>query len=86
MNSMLLGKSNEGQNMGTTALFGSRLIPNWKRIMPDDLATLRLIMQAAAKFAVSQSDWESPAEWDKRYFRSDDEVLRCMNNNASRSE
>lgn len=73
------------KHMGSTVLFGSRLIPDWKRIMPDDLATLRLILQAAEKFAVSRGDWESLAGWYKRYLRNDDDALRCMNN-ASRSE
>ena len=73
------------KHMGSTVLFGSRLIPDWKRIMPDDLATLRLILQAAEKFAVSRGDWESLAGWYKRYLHNDDDALRCMNN-ASRSE
>lgn len=73
------------KHMGSTVLFGSRLIPDWKRIMPDDLVTLRLILQAAEKFAVSRGDWESLAGWYKRYLHNDDDALRCMNN-ASRSE
>ena len=73
------------KHMGTTALFSSKLIPDWKRIMPDDLATLRLILQAAEKFAVSRGDWESLAGWYKRYLRNDDDAMLCMHN-ASRSE
>ena len=73
------------KHMGTTALCGSALIPDWKRIMPDDLATLRLILQEAEKFAVSRGDWETLAGWYKRYLRNDDDALRCMDN-ASRSE
>ena len=51
------------KHMGTTALCGSALIPDWKRTMPDDLATLRLILQAAEKFAISKGDWNSLAGW-----------------------
>ena len=72
------------KHMGTTALFSSKLIPDWKRIMPDDLATLRLILQAAEKFAVQRSDWELLAGWYRRYLRNDDDALRCMNNASPR--
>ena len=71
--------------MGPTELFIPSPVPDWKRIIPDDFATLRLILQAAEKFAVSRGDWESLAGWCKRCLHNDDEALRCMNN-ASRSK
>ena len=66
------------KHMGTTALFGSSLIPDWRRSMPDDPATLRLILQAAEKFAVSKGDWTLLAGWYKRCLHSNDDFLRCM--------
>jgi len=68
------------KHMGTMALFGSRLIPDWKRIMPDDTATLRMILRSAEKFAVSKGDWKSLAEWYRRYLHDEDDALRCQNN------
>jgi hypothetical protein len=38
--------------IGTTALFGSSLIPDWKIFMPDDTDTLRKIMEYAEKRAI----------------------------------
>ena len=73
------------KHMGTTALFESTLIPDWKRTMPDDLATLRAILQAAGKFAVSKGDWKSLAGWYRLYLHDEDDALHCMHN-ASRSE
>ena len=68
------------KHMGTTALFESTLIPDWKRTMPDDLATLRAILQAAEKFAVSKGDWNSLAGWYRRYLHDEDEAMRCQTN------
>ena len=42
--------------IGTTALFGSSLIPDWKRLMPDDTDTLRKILEYAEKRAVVPQD------------------------------
>ena len=70
------------KHMGTTALFESTLIPDWKRTMRDDLATLRAILQAAEKFAVSRGDWSLLARWYKRYLHDTDEALRCTNHAA----
>ena len=70
------------KHMGTTALFGSSLIPDWRRSMPDDPATLRLILQAAEKFAVSMGDWTLLAGWYKRYLHSNDDFLRCMDHSS----
>ena len=68
------------KHMGTTALCGSALIPDWKRTMPDDTATLRAILQSAEKFAVSKGDWKSLAGWYKRYLQDEDDALRCQVN------
>jgi hypothetical protein len=53
--------------IGTTALFGSSLLPDWKRLMPDDTVTLRKILRFAEKRAVVQQDYADLAIWYKRY-------------------
>lgn len=73
------------KHMGTTALFESSLIPDWKRTMPDELVTIRKILEAAEKYAISKGDWTLLARWYRRYLHDDDEVLRCTEN-ASKSE
>ena len=42
--------------IGTTALFGSSLIPDCKQLMPDDTDTLRKILEYAEKRAVVPQD------------------------------
>ena len=59
------------RGMGTTALFGSCLIPDWKRLMPDDTDTLRKILEYAEKYAVTQGDYEQCAKWYKKYLNID---------------
>ncbi len=73
------------KHMGTTALFESTLIPDWKRIMPDELMTIRKILEVAERYAISKGDWTLLAGWYRRYLHDDDEVLRCTDN-ASKSE
>ena len=52
--------------IGSTALYGSRLIPDWKRLMPDDKATLKKILEYAEKRAVVPQDHAQVAYWYKR--------------------
>ncbi len=53
--------------IGTTALFGSSLIPDRKRLMPDDTDTLRKIMEYAEKRAIVPQDHADLANWRKKY-------------------
>ena len=57
--------------IGTTALFGSSLIPDWKRLMPDDTDTLRKILGFAEKRAVVSQDHADLANWYKKYLNID---------------
>ena len=57
--------------IGTTALFGSSLIPDWKRLMPDDTATLRKILEYAEKRAVVSQDHTDLANWRKKYLNEE---------------
>ena len=51
----------------STALFGSSLIPDWKRLMPDDRATLQKILEYAEKCAAVPQDHADLANWRKKY-------------------
>ena len=66
--------------MRSTALFGSRLLPEWKRTMPDELATLRKILACAERFACSPGDWELLAAWYRRFLRDEENARRCTEN------
>ena len=57
--------------IGSTALFGSSLIPDWKRLMPDDTDTLRRILEYAEKCAVVPKDHTDLANWYKKYLNID---------------
>ena len=57
--------------IGTTALFGSSLLPDWKRLMPDDTDTLRKILSLAEKRAVVPQDHADLANWYKKYLNID---------------
>jgi hypothetical protein len=57
--------------IGTTALFGSSLIPDWKRLMPDDRATLQKILEYAEKRAIVPQDHADLANWYKKYLNID---------------
>ena len=57
--------------IGTTALFGSRLLPDWKRLMPDDTDTLRKILGFAEKRAIVPQDHADLANWYKKYLNID---------------
>lgn len=57
--------------IGTTALFGSSLLPDWKLLMPDDTDTLLKILGFAEKRAVVPQDHADLANWYKRYLNID---------------
>ena len=57
--------------IGTTALFGSSLLPDWKRSMPDDTDTLRKILEYAEKRAIVLQDHADLANWYKKYLNID---------------
>ena len=57
--------------IGTTALFGSSLLPAWKRLMPDDTDTLRKILEYAEKRAIVPQDHTDLANWYKKYLNID---------------
>ncbi|MBQ9788721.1 MAG: hypothetical protein IJW31_03885 [Lentisphaeria bacterium] len=57
--------------IGTTALFGSSLIPDWKRLMPDDTDTLRKILEYAEKRAIVPQDHTDLTNWYKKYLKID---------------
>jgi hypothetical protein len=55
----------------TTALFGSILLPDWKRLMPDDTDTLRKILEYAEKRAIVPQDHADLANWYKIFLNID---------------
>ena len=55
----------------TTALFEASLIPDWKRLMPDDTDTLRKILEYARKRAVVPQDHADLAKWRKKYLNEE---------------
>ena len=57
--------------IGTTALFGSSLIPDWKSLMPDDTDTLRKILEYAEKRAIVPQDHADLVNWYKKYLNID---------------
>ena len=67
------------KKMQSTALFGSRLLPEWRRIMPDERATLAKILQYAERSAVSGDDWRCLADWYRKILRDPESAQRCEN-------
>ena len=59
------------KTIGTTALFGSSLIPDWKIFMPDDTDTLRKILEYAEKRAIVPQDHADLANWYNKYLNID---------------
>ena len=57
--------------IGTTALFGSSLLPDWKRLMPDDTDTLRKILEYAEKRAVVPQDYIDLELWRMKYLNEE---------------
>ena len=71
--------------MQSTALFESRLLPDWKRVMPDERSTLRKILTYAERSAASPDDWKMLADW---YRRANDRenAQRCLEATGKRKE
>ena len=67
--------------IGTTALFGSRLLPDWKRLMPDDTGTLRKILEYAEKRAIVPQDHTDLANWYKKYLDEEKDVTLFTHKN-----
>ena len=65
--------------MQSTALFGSRLLPEWKLFMPDERATLAKILKYAERCAASDDDWRLLAGWYRLLLRDAEEAQRCEN-------
>jgi hypothetical protein len=57
--------------IGTTALFGSSLLQDWKQLMPDDTDTLLKILGYAEKRAIVPQDHADLANWYKKYLNID---------------
>jgi hypothetical protein len=68
------------RNMQSTALFASRLIPDWKRLMPDELQTLRKILCYAERCAVSRGDWILLSRWFSSILEDAENAVRCLQN------
>ena len=73
------------KKMQTTALFASRLLPEWRLHMPDERATLRKILNCAERCAVSEEDWRCLAGWYRTGLRDEESARRCEDNIGSRS-
>ena len=67
--------------IGTTALFGSSLLPDWKRLMPDDTDTLRKIMEYAEKRAIVPQDHADLANWRKKYLNEEKDMTLFTHKN-----
>jgi hypothetical protein len=67
--------------IGTTALFGSSLIPDWKIFMPDDTDTLRKIMEYAEKRAIVPQDHADLANWRKKYLNEEKDMTLFTHKN-----
>ena len=60
--------------IGTTVLFSSRLIPDWKLFMPDDTDTLRKILEYAERRAIVPQDHADLANWRKKYLNEEKDM------------
>ena len=67
--------------IGTTALFGSSLLPDWKRLMPDDTDTLRKILEYAEKRAIVPQDHADLANWRKKYLNEEKDMTLFTHKN-----
>ena len=65
------------KNMQSTALFGSRLLPKRRHIMPDERATPAKILQHAERGAVSGDDRRRLADWCRKILRNPKSARRC---------
>ena len=68
------------KKMQSTALFGSRLLPEWRLLMPDERATLAKILKYAERCAASPEDWRLLADWYRKFVRDPENAQRCENN------
>ena len=68
------------KKMQSTALFASRLLPEWRLVMPDERATLANILKYAERCAVSDDDWRCLAGWYRKLVRDPENAQRCENN------
>lgn len=71
------------RNMQSTALFASKLIPDWKRLMPDELQTLKKILCYAERWAVSRGDWIQLSQWFISILKDSENAERCLKNSES---
>ena len=67
----------------STALFASRLLPDWRRLMPDERSTLRTILDHAERCAVSSDDWQCLANWYRTLLRDRENADRCAANGSN---
>ena len=65
------------KKMQSTALFASRLLPEWKLLMPDERATLEKILQYAERWAATAADWQLLADWYRKFGRDPENAQRC---------
>lgn len=68
------------KKMQSTALFASRLLPEWRLLMPDERATLAKLLSYAERWAVSDDDWRFLADWYRKFVRDPENAQRCENN------
>ena len=68
------------KKMQSTALFASRLLPEWRLHMPDERATLAKLLAYAERWAASDDDWRCLAEWYRKFVRDPENARRCENN------
>ena len=59
----------------TVALFGSCLLPDWRRWMPDDHETLRNIISCAEKRAVVPQDFFDLSHWYRKLLSDEEKYL-----------
>ena len=68
------------KKMQSTALFASRLLPEWKLLMPDERATLAKLLAYAERWAASDADWRFLADWYRKFVRDPENAQRCEKN------
>ena len=68
------------KKMQSTALFASRLLPEWRLLMPDERATLARLLAYAERWAASDEDWRFLADWYRKFVRDPENAQRCENN------
>ena len=65
------------KKMQSTALFASRLLPEWRLLMPDERATLAKLLAYAERWAASDEDWRLLADWYRKFVRDPENAQRC---------